>query len=354
MRNLKGENVKVVEKFYIFVIVALVVILAGVGFMIARGGMNIGLDFSGGVKIEVNFDNMDSESEKIVTSEIEKVVKDNGYNMVDAVQVSGTVFEARLDYTYNGEKISSDKETDFITGVQGDGENTGLKGKLSDALTELCENNETLKNNNVTLAEENGVTAYSVGATASSTLLRSAIIALCVAIVCMLIYIVIRFTFASAIAAVCALCHDVLIMVALTAIFNVPVNSTFIAAVITIVGYSINATIIIFDRIREDMKNPNLADLTDAELANGAIAKTLGRTILTTITTLVMVVALAVLSVSAIQDFILPIIFGLIAGAFSSVLLAPAVWTMLRKTEKKIKAKRDAKKGYQGAKKATE
>ena len=354
MRNLKDKNVKIVEKFYIFVIVALVVVLTGVGFMIARGGMNIGLDFSGGVKIEVNFDTMDSESEKIVTGEIEKVIKDNGYNLVDAVQVSGTIFEARLDYSYEGEKVAQDKETDFITGVQGDGTNTGLKGKLTDALTALCESNETLKTNNVTLAEENGVTAFTVGATALSSLLRGAIIALCVAIVCMLIYIVIRFTFASAIAAVCALCHDVLIMVALTAIFNVPVNSTFIAAVITIVGYSINATIIIFDRIREDLKNPNLADKTDAELANGAIVKTFGRTILTTVTTLVMVVALAVLSVSAIQDFILPIIFGLIAGAFSSVLLAPAVWTMLRKTEKKIKAKRDAKKGYQGAKKAAE
>ena len=193
-----------------------------------------------------------------------------------------------------------------------------------------------------------------VSAEVSTSLKKSAVVSAVAAIALMLLYIAFRFDFGSAFAAVLCLAHDVFVMLVAYSLFQIPVGSTVIATVLTILGYSINATIIIFDRIREDIRNPNLADLTDAELANGAIAKTLGRTILTTITTLVMVVALAVLSVSAIQDFILPIIFGLIAGAFSSVLLAPAVWTMLRKTEKKIKAKRDAKKGYQGAKKATE
>lgn len=350
MPNAK-KNYKIVEKFKYFLIIALVVVLTGVGFAIARGGMNIGIDFSGGVKIEVEFDTIadDAKTTKVVSDEMKKVIADNGFKIMGDVQVSGMLFEARLEYNYNGEKVSADEESSFIVKVQGDGTEKGLNEIMLEALTSLCEENETLKACKATLADENGVTAYTVGATASGSLLRNAIIALCVAIVCMLVYIVIRFTFASALAAVCALCHDVLIMVAFTSIFNIPVNSTFIAAVITIVGYSINATIIIFDCIREDIKNPNNADKTDAELANAAIVKTVRKTILTTVTTLVMLLALAVFSVNAIQDFIYPIIFGLFAGAFSSVLLAPAMWTVFRKVEKKNKAKKAAKKGYQGA-----
>ena len=151
----------------------------------------------------------------------------------------------------------------------------------------------------------------------------------------MLIYIIIRFTLTSGLAAVICLTHDVLMMLALTTIFQIQVNTTFIAAVITIVGYSINATIVIFDRIRENQALNSMKDKTNEEIANKSIAETLSRTILTTITTLAVIIILAIvcslMGVVSMEEFALPIIFGLLAGTFSSVLLAPSVWVLLKK-----------------------
>ena len=118
-------------------------------------------------------------------------------------------------------------------------------------------------------------------------------------------------------------------------IFQIQVNTTFIAAVITIVGYSINATIVIFDRIRENKALNSMKDATNVEIANKSVAETLSRTILTTITTLATILALALvcslMGVITMEEFALPIIFGLLAGTFSSVLLAPSVWVLLKK-----------------------
>ena len=264
---------------------------------------------------------------------------------VGAVQTSpsegGVTYEYRLSYYHNGDLKTAEQEQEFMAFIQGDlydDTNNGLCGELQTKLDELFKTNETLVAKGAVL-DENAVTAHTVGATASGSLLRNACIALLVAVVIMLIYIVIRFTLSSALASICALVHDVLIMIALTVIFQIPVNSTFIAAIITIVGYSINATIVVFDRIREESKQESNKDKTDAEIANYSIVKTLGRSILTTLTTLVMVLFLAIFSVSTIKEFIIPIIFGLIAGAYSSVFLASSFWTIFRKVGKKSKKK---------------
>lgn len=321
LNKILPKQVKIVDKFKYFIIASLVVILVGVVFMIARG-MNVGVDFAGGAKIEVETD---------TSIDIDKVSDAIGEAIKGKYELSGSVqsspadgyitYEATLKYPQNVD------ESEFVQDIQNE-----LAKDIADNLGIDVEN----------------VKAYTVGATASSSLLRSAIIALSVAIVVMLIYIVIRFTLASALASVCALIHDVLVMIALTTVFNVPVNSTFIAAVITIVGYSINATIIIFDRIREERKSKSNEALSDAEIADNSIAATLGRTILTTLTTLVMVVALAIFSVSAIQEFILPIIFGLLAGTYSSVFLASGFWVLFRKIGKNISAKKAKKNSYSG------
>ena len=187
---------------------------------------------------------------------------------------------------------------------------------------------------------ENVATEIVSGET-SRKLLGNAIIATAVAVVIMLIYIGFRFTLSSGLAAVIALVHDVLIMLALTTIFRVQVNTTFIAAIITIVGYSINATIVIFDRIREVKNLESMKGATDAEIANKSVIDTLGRTILTTVTTLSVIVVLAIVcaitGVSTMSEFALPIIFGLLAGTYSSVFLSTPIWVYLRKLGAKIK-----------------
>lgn len=191
--------------------------------------------------------------------------------------------------------------------------------------------------------------------TVSSVILKSALLAVSIALLCMLVYIVIRFELLSGIAAVVALFHDILMMVCFMGIFYVPINSTFIAALITILGYSINNTIIIFDRVRENVKlySSKRIDgkmVKPAYIANKSVQETIWRSINTTITTLIMIAMVAIIGVSDIQVFALPIIFGLIAGTYSSIFLAPTIWAMLAKAfpgtikvkdGKKSKAKRE-------------
>lgn len=177
-----------------------------------------------------------------------------------------------------------------------------------------------------------------VGATVGRDLLTNAAFALVIAIVLMLIYIWIRFELYSGIAAVIALIHDVLIMFTFVAIFRTQINSPFVAAILTIVGYSINNTIIIFDRIRENSKKYG-GQITSAENVNLSVSETLTRSINTTITTLIALVALYVLGVDSIKTFTLPIIVGIVAGFYSSVFITGPLWNLIKK-EKKSGTKR--------------
>lgn len=189
--------------------------------------------------------------------------------------------------------------------------------------------------------------------TVSSEILKSALLAVSVALLLMLVYIIIRFELLSGIAAVLALLHDILIMVCFMGIFHIEINSTFIAALITILGYSINNTIIIFDRVRENIKfyaNKRLNGklVKPAYIANKSVQETIWRSINTTLTTLIMIAMVAIIGVTDIRIFALPIIFGLLAGIYSSVFMAPTIWAMLAKsfpgTIKAPKAKRAAAK----------
>ena len=349
-KNLSNKNVKIVEKFKIFIAISLVILLAGVIMLFVKG-MNVGIDFSGGAKVELQLSSFagDSEIEKIIDEEVSKIFAENGLKKVGAVQTSpsegGVTYEFRLSYYHNGDVKGAEAEAEFMGFIQGDlydDTNNGVCGLIQEKLEELAKNNQSFISLGATI-EEDSVTAHTVGATASSTLLKNAGLALLIAVIAMLVYIIIRFKFTSALAAIVCLLHDVLIMTALTVIFQIPVNSTFIAAIITIVGYSINATIVVFDRIREERKFDISKAKTNEEIANYSIMKTLGRSILTTLTTLLMVVFVAFMSVSTIREFIVPILFGLIAGAFSSVFLASSFWVIFEKLFARSKSKKLAK-----------
>lgn len=197
---------------------------------------------------------------------------------------------------------------------------------------------------NAALVEKFGVdkekiTAENISSTISSEMKSDAIWAVAIATVCMLIYIWFRFKdirFAGS--AVMALIHDVLVVLAFYALARVSVGNTFIACMLTIVGYSVNATIVIFDRIRENLKN--LRDQSNEslmEVANRSITQTLSRSINTSLTTFIMIALIYVLGVSSIKEFALPLMVGIVCGAYSSVCITGALWYTFRAKFKKKK-----------------
>ncbi len=182
----------------------------------------------------------------------------------------------------------------------------------------------------------------SVSASFSSTLIRNAVESVLIAAILMLVYIAIRFDLNSGLAAVFGLLHDVAMMLAFMVFLRsvVQMNSTFIAAMLTIVGYSINNTIVIFDRIRENVKK--YVQYSRVEVVNISIRECLGRTINTTLTTLVTIVLLYVMGVDSIREFALPIIVGILSGVYSANMINGYVWAWLEDRRAARKARKPA------------
>ena len=176
-----------------------------------------------------------------------------------------------------------------------------------------------------------------VGAVAGKELINNAVKSVSIAAVLMLLYIAIRFDFYSGLAAVIGLLHDVAIMLSFVVIFNgfIRVETTFIAALLTIVGYSINNTIIIFDRIRENNRKASVRALPKDQIVNLSVTESLPRTLNTTITTLLTIVTLYVLGVDSIKQFALPLIVGIVAGTYSANMINGYVWALLMNKRKK-------------------
>jgi preprotein translocase subunit SecF len=269
-------------------------------------GINVGIDFSGGMSMQYTM------GEAVTQSDIEGVL--NGIGLKDyAVSVQGT---------------GKDSINIRIKAIDEDGVQ-GVQASITEALQAKYPN-----------AAIYGDVNY-VGPVAGATLLRNAFLSVLIAALCMLIYIAIRFDFNSGAAAVLGLVHDVLIMLSFMVILRsfVQMNSSFIAAMLTIVGYSINNTIIIFDRIRENArKMPSSTPRVD--VVNRSIKECLGRTINTTLTTLVTIVSLYIFGVSSIREFALPIIVGIISGVYSANMINGYVWAFL---EEKKRARKAAK-----------
>ena len=219
----------------------------------------------------------------------------------------------------------------YSVGIQGAGKNEALvriksvgSEDVQDVQSAVTAKLQTVYPNAIPM----GDVSY-VGPVAGATLIKNAITSVSIATVLMLIYIAVRFDFHSGLAAVLALIHDVAVMLAFMVILRdfIELNSSFIAAALTIVGYSINDTIVIFDRIRANAKDK--PELPRVALVDLSINESLGRTIMTSITTLVTILALYILGVTAIKEFALPIIVGVLAGTYSSNLISGYIWAWL-------------------------
>lgn len=185
---------------------------------------------------------------------------------------------------------------------------------------------------------EDSIQSETISATISGEMKADAVIAVVIATICMLLYIWIRFKdIRFATSAVLALVHDVLVVLAFYAVSKTSIGNTFIACMLTIVGYSINATIVIFDRIRENLKEmPKKTELS--EIVNASITQTLSRSINTSFTTFIMIAVLYVLGVTSIREFALPLIVGIVCGAYSSVCITGALWYVMKTKLKGKKA----------------
>lgn len=190
--------------------------------------------------------------------------------------------------------------------------------------------------------EKEKITAESISGAVSQEMKQDAFVAVVIATICMLIYIWFRFkNIRFAASSVLALIHDVLVVIACYAAFKWPVGSTFIACILTIVGYSINATIVIFDRVRENLKEKR-HDQTIEEIVNLSITQTFTRSVNTSLTTFVMVLVLYIMGVSSIREFALPLMVGIVCGTYSSVCLAGSLWfEMNRRREKALAAAKE-------------
>ena len=253
-------------------------------------GLNFGIDFKGGTKLVVEF------GENFDKVEADSIVKEYATDAVTKT-VESTQYEIKskdLDETKTAELFDALKE----------------KYSLEDSAL---------------------ISQSQIGPSVGKELTRNAVVAVLIACVAMLIYIVIRFEFNFGVAALTALLHDVLITLAVYAIFNIPVNSSFIAAMLTIVGYSINDTIVVFDRIREN--SHSMRRSTPAEIANVSINKTLARSINTSLTTLIIIGAVNIF-VPTVREFSFPLLIGIAAGAYSSIFIASPIWVLLKKIQK--------------------
>ena len=271
-------------------LLSIAIILVAVVLTLCGRGVNLGLDFAGGLSLPYDLGESAAQPEVAALLGGEYTVTIQGENRNEALV-----------------RIKS-------VGAQ---EVQSVQSAVTEKLQSAYPNVQPM-----------GDVSY-VGPVAGATLIRNAVTSVLIAAALMLIYIAWRFDFHSGLAAVLALIHDVSIMLAFMVILRdlIEMNSSFIAAALTIVGYSINDTIVVFDRIRENAKNQ--PELPRVEQVNVSITECMGRTIMTSITTLVTILALYILGVAAIKEFALPIIVGVIAGTWSSNLLSGYIWAWL-------------------------
>ncbi len=292
------------NKFYKpFNILSIILIIASLGLLMFKG-LNYGVDFKGGTLIELRTDQNSANISKIRDS----------FNQMNLGDVSVKNFGNETDFIVKFEKQNSN-DPKFID---------NLKTKLSSSISSL--DFRRVEN---------------VGPKVSAELLQSGIIAIGLSLAAMLFYIWIRFEWQFSLGAIVALFHDVIITLGIFSLFSLEINLSIVAAVLTIVGYSMNDTVVIFDRVRENLRKH--ADIKIFELTNISINETLSRTIITSATTLLALLAIFFFGGEILKGFSLAMILGVVFGTYSSIYIANTVLVRLRVSQKTVLREDDNK-----------
>lgn len=270
-----------------------IIILAGIiGFFIF--GFNLGIDFSGGTMIQVDMGKL---------YEVAQIKED-----IKAFDLSPEILHAGADKSQiiirTKASLDNDKRVEVFN---------VLKSKYN-------------------LDAEALIGAEQFGPSIGAEIRNKAMLSILLASIGILAYVSFRFEWRYGVAAVLAILHDVMVVLSVYIIFQIPVNSAFIAAILTVVGYSINDTIVVFDRIRDTIKVTKTKKMM--ELANEAVNQTLARSINTSLTTLFVVIALFIFGVTSIKELALPLMAGIITGTYSSITIASPIWALLRQNAK--------------------
>ena len=299
----EGRGFDFIGKKGLFFTTSLVVIVAGfltmgMAHMKGNGALNYGLDFVGGTSTTADM------GKEYTIEEIETKIIPLVAGIIDSNTIQANAVEGTTQVTIKTQTLSLEQRDEI---------NRMLQQEFG-------------------VAEET-IQCQNISSLISSEMRSDAVVAVIVACLCMLVYIWFRFSdirFASS--AIIALIHDVLVVLTVYAVVRIPVGSTFIACILTIIGYSINDTIVIFDRIRENMKDMLEIPTPEMlkEVANRSLSQTLSRSIHTSVTTFIMVVMLYILGVASIREFALPLMAGLVSGAYSSVCIATQLWYVLK------------------------
>ena len=299
----KGRDVKVIDfigkRKIVFAISAALIVAGFAGMAMnasgGKGALNYSLDFVGGTSTNVTF-NEDMSLEEINAKVIPVITETTG------------------DTNPQVQKVAGSSEVIFKTQELDEEKSTALAVALQDQFQ----------------VDKDNITSETISSTISSEMKSAAFNAVIVALVLMLIYIWFRFKDARfGASSVICLAHDCLIVLAAYAIIRISVGSTFIACMLTIVGYSINATIVVFDRVRENLRSRKSGTSLE-EVVNTSVSQTLSRSIFTSLTTFFMVLALYIFGVASVKEFALPLMVGIVAGCWSSVCIAGPLWHLLR------------------------
>lgn len=284
-----------VDNYKIYFSISIFIMILGF-IMFFINGFNFGNDFKGGSKFQIKF------TKAVEEKSVREIFEKNNIK-VDIIFTSKNNDEVEI------------KTSEFL--------DTQNRNKILDELQDNIGINREL------------TTSKLIGPTIGKDMQNKAILSLVYASIGILIYITLRFEWKFGIAAILSLLHDVFVLVSVYIIFKLPIDGSFIAAILTVVGYSINDTIVIFDRIRDELKYSNTTNLS--KIVNYSVSSTMTRSINTTLTTVIVVFVLYIMGVESIKILAFPLMIGIIIGAYSSIFIASPIWLIITNRENKLK-----------------